>query len=189
MKYNAAHREEQRIYSATYQVAHREEKRAYAAAYYLAHREEKRAATAAYYIAHHEERLAVQAAYNTAHRQERRDWNASTAHREKLLAWRVAHPEKFREYAHRRRARLRSQFVAPVDVQAIYLRDQGRCHICGKRVKQADTSMDHLIPLSLGGVHAPHNVALAHLKCNLKRNNRGVAQLLLALNERDGSSA
>lgn len=129
--------------------------------------EERRAKIPAYYAAHRKERQAHQRAYNVAHREEQR-------------AYRVAHPEKFREHGHRRRARLRSQFVAPVDAAAIYRRDRGRCHICGKHVRQVDASMDHLIPISLGGPHAPWNVALTHLRCNLRRSNTGPAQLLLA---------
>jgi 5-methylcytosine-specific restriction endonuclease McrA len=40
-------------------------------------------------------------------------------------------------------------------------------------------SLDHLVPLSAGGVHAPDNVALAHLRCNIMRSNVGAAQLIL----------
>ena len=67
------------------------------------------------------------------------------------------------------------------DAQAIYARDRGRCHLCGKHVRRADASMDHLIPISLGGAHAPWNVALAHLHCNQVRNVHGPAQLLLRI--------
>ena len=138
--------------------------------------EKARARATAYSAAHGEERHA----YYAAHLEK---WSAADPekHRAAQAAWRAAHPEKHREYAHRRRALLRRQFVAPVDAQLIYARDRGRCHICRKRVKQADASMDHLIPISLGGIHAPWNVRLAHLKCNLRRNNRGAAHAMLAL--------
>ena len=155
-----------------YYVTHAEERRAYATAYKVTHPEKVRAYRATYNAAHAEERHAYNAAYDAAHREERRAASA---------ACRTAHPEKNREHQHRRRARVRSQFAAPVDAQAIYRRDRGRCHLCGKRVKRTEASMDHLIPISLGGIHAPWNVSLAHLKCNLRRGVRGSAQTMLAL--------
>jgi 5-methylcytosine-specific restriction endonuclease McrA len=33
-------------------------------------------------------------------------------------------------------------------------------------------SVDHIIPSSLGGSNDPDNVQLAHLHCNIKKNNR-----------------
>ncbi|WP_158070491.1 HNH endonuclease [Streptomyces luteocolor] len=33
-------------------------------------------------------------------------------------------------------------------------------------------SLDHVIPLSRGGSHRRDNVQLAHLRCNLRKNNR-----------------
>lgn len=170
--YDAAHREELRAKHAAYYVGHAEEQRAYATAYYVAHPEERRVYNDAYRAAHREERRGASALYAATHREARRAYDAIYA---------TLYPEKRRELGHRRRARLRSQFVAPVDAQLIYVRDRGRCHICGKKVKQADASMDHLIPISLGGIHAPWNVALAHLKCNLRRNKWGPAQALLPM--------
>ena len=177
--------EKRRAYQRGYRAAHCEEARAQGRASYADHREKRQAHNAAYHAAHHDEMRALNAAYRASHREELRAKARAyaAAHREEAVArasaWLKAHPEKQREHTHRRRARIRSQFVAPVDAQAIYARDRGRCHICGKHVKRNAASMDHLKPISLGGVHAPWNVSLAHLKCNLKRNNRGVAQLRL----------
>lgn len=179
--------DKRRAYNTTYRAAHPELGRASNAAWHATHREERRASATAYYAAHHEERGTYLAAYRATHREElrikARAWG--TAHREERRVYdaarRQATPEKWREYAHRRRTRLRSQFIAPVDPIAIYRRDRGRCHLCGKHVKRVDASMDHLRPISLGGVHAPYNVSLAHLKCNLRRGTRGPAQLLLAM--------
>ena len=147
-----------------------EKARATGARYRAAHRENSRASALAYNAAHREEQRAYAAAYHTAHREERRAYQA---------AYRAAHPEKNREQRHRRRARVRAQFIAPVDAAAIYARDGGRCHICDKKVRPPDASMDHLVPISRGGMHEPANVRLAHLECNLRRHTRGPAQLLL----------
>jgi len=33
-------------------------------------------------------------------------------------------------------------------------------------------SLDHIVPVSLGGMHSMANVQCAHLFCNLSKNNR-----------------
>lgn len=64
-------------------------------------------------------------------------------------------------------------------------RDRWRCHICGERVTKTRgnddraPSIDHLVPVSVGGSHTWTNVALAHRLCNSLRGDRGPAQLLL----------
>ena len=164
--------EQARAYQAAYYAAHREQWQVYDAARHISHREELRVYHAAWRAAHRDEKRAYEAAYRARHPEKER-----ARHR----AYDASHPAKKRERVQRRRVRIRGQFVAPVDAQAIYVRDGGHCHICGKRVKPAEASMDHLVPISLGGVHAPHNVRLAHLKCNLRRNKWGPAQLLLPI--------
>lgn len=86
----------------------------------------------------------------------------------------------FRESSHRRRARIRNQFISPVNEFEIYKRDGGICQICGKNVKRKEISIDHITPISKGGAHAPWNVQLAHLICNKRRGvDRIPAQLKL----------
>ena len=51
------------------------------------------------------------------------------------------------------------------------------CHLCGGA--GADT-VDHLVPLSMGGTHDPSNLRVAHRYCNISAGNkqrprRGVA--------------
>jgi 5-methylcytosine-specific restriction endonuclease McrA len=68
----------------------------------------------------------------------------------------------------------------------IYQRDGWRCGICTKRVRPSrfkrdpeGPSLDHIIPLALGGTHSRANVRLTHLRCNNARGVRGDVQLLL----------
>jgi len=58
-------------------------------------------------------------------------------------------------------------------------RDGLACGLCGDRVDLdliypdlMRGSVDHIIPTSLGGSNEPENVQLAHLHCNIKKNNR-----------------
>lgn len=58
-------------------------------------------------------------------------------------------------------------------------RDGNECHLCNTPVDMTLVhpdlmrgSVDHIIPTSLGGSNEPDNVQLAHLHCNIKKNNR-----------------
>lgn len=57
-------------------------------------------------------------------------------------------------------------------------RDGWHCHLCGKAVpnqpykaRDADPTIDHLIPVSKGGEHTRANVSLAHNRCNWERSD------------------
>lgn len=65
-------------------------------------------------------------------------------------------------------------------------RDGWRCHLCGDRVDRRlsgndsdGPTIDHLIPVSVGGRDVRENVALAHRRCNTARGARGEVQLRL----------
>lgn len=60
--------------------------------------------------------------------------------------------------------------------EQIFERDGWVCQLCKQRVNRRlrypdrrSASLDHIIPLSRGGVDAPENVQLAHLGCNLDK--------------------
>lgn len=67
----------------------------------------------------------------------------------------------------------------PTTVAALLVRDGDSCAICSKPVDmslaypdQMSPSVDHVIPLSVGGPNTPENCALAHLGCNIKKRAR-----------------
>lgn len=91
-----------------------------------------------------------------------------------------------RQARHRRRARMHNAKVEEVDPQVIAKRDKYKCHICRKRVNmdldcqdKYSATMDHLIPISLGGDHTYANIQLAHRICNSIKGNRAVNEQLL----------
>ena len=65
-----------------------------------------------------------------------------------------------------------------ISLTRLYLRDMGVCALCGRHIDfDGDSngayypSIDHIVPLSKGGVHSWDNVQLACRKCNtLKRD-------------------
>lgn len=107
------------------------------------------------------------------------------ANRERLNAHRRAYYRRNRErlaaqqadYQRRRYAVVRGSGEAKLlRLGLIAERDHWECHLCGGRVAQENWSLDHLIPVSMGGPHTEANVALAHLLCNMRRGVRDVSE-------------
>ena len=70
-----------------------------------------------------------------------------------------------------RKLSLRSQLVA------LYGRS---CWLCNRAIATGDVlSIDHVRPLSKGGSSKIHNLRLAHERCNRKRGNGPIPELLL----------
>jgi 5-methylcytosine-specific restriction endonuclease McrA len=81
-----------------------------------------------------------------------------------------------------RRKTLRRQGVKSVERithEEIAERDGYLCHICGDsvdmslpRTSKLGATLDHVIPVSKGGVDSRENLKLAHWICNVKKSNR-----------------
>jgi len=61
----------------------------------------------------------------------------------------------------------------------VFERDGWVCGLCDTPVDPSlnypdrmSVSLDHIVPVSLGGMHSMANVQCAHLFCNLSKNNR-----------------
>lgn len=71
----------------------------------------------------------------------------------------------------------------------IFERDRWTCQLCGEPVRRTlqhpdprSASIDHILPLAMGGEDVPWNVQLAHLGCNSsKRDRASNDQLRLAI--------
>lgn len=66
-----------------------------------------------------------------------------------------------------------------INLTRLYLRDEGICQICGKHIDfDCDSnsnhypSIDHIVPLSKGGLHQWDNVQLACRICNTYKSNK-----------------
>lgn len=77
-----------------------------------------------------------------------------------------------------RRARLFSAFVEPVCEKKLFIRDEGLCYVCSKKIDldlswphPMSKSLEHIIPLSKGGKHSYENTALSHLVCNIRKGS------------------
>ena len=47
----------------------------------------------------------------------------------------------------------------------------GKCYFCGKKVKFKELTMDHLLPLSLGGRSTKENIVPCCKSCNTKKKS------------------
>nr|WP_221374402.1 HNH endonuclease [Actinoplanes polyasparticus] len=104
-----------------------------------------------------------------------------------LSAWKLANPEAWRAIIHRanqvRRAHLAGVEREPYDRFDIFARDKWICQICKKRISKKcrgtnrlAASIDHQIPLALGGPDTPANVVAAHFGCNSAKRSRYLPQ-------------
>lgn len=102
-------------------------------------------------------------------------------------AWRAANPEKARDIARnvsaRRRARLRGATLEDFSLAEIWERDEGICWLCETAIDPLirwpdpmSISLEHKVPISLGGPHSRANCALAHLVCNLFKGSKLISE-------------
>lgn len=54
----------------------------------------------------------------------------------------------------------------------VFLRDQYKCQYCRQDVKDRDATLDHVLPLSLGGKSSWLNLATACKPCNYRKGNK-----------------
>jgi len=76
----------------------------------------------------------------------------------------------------RRKAKIKSNGFEPYNDREIFMRDGWICKICGKKVKKKARvphhmapTIDHIVPIDMGGQDSPINVQLACFKCNYEK--------------------
>lgn len=95
----------------------------------------------------------------------------------------------------KRRVKIQSAMVdKDITLQKLFMRDNGVCHLCGGLCDWNDKeerdgtiicgneypSIDHVIPLSKGGMHAWDNVKLAHRLCNTCKSDKIIPRTLFS---------
>ena len=92
-----------------------------------------------------------------------------------------------RKRRQKERAILRSAMVETVDAIKVFERDNWRCQLCGRKLKQAhrgttrddSPELDHIVPLSKGGEHSYRNTQCSCRKCNQDKGGMEIGQLRL----------
>lgn len=166
-------------YQQRYRQAHREQKLVYGQAYREAHAEELKASFKARYWANRTELLEKSHSYQSEHREQKRAYDAiyRETHKEERLATRRAyahnHRDKERGWKTAKHVRKQGVIHIPYERHEIYERDKGRCQLCQKRLAFSSVTIDHIVPISLGGADAPYNVQIACLSCNARKQHVG----------------
>lgn len=85
----------------------------------------------------------------------------------------------------RRQARITLTSDGPINRRAVFERDKWTCHLCDRTVARTKSvphpraaTIDHLIPLALGGTHTLANVATACFECNTRKGVRACGEQL-----------
>jgi len=173
----------------------REKRNAACCAYYQRNAEQLRAYALKYAAEHQDERRAYCQTNRQKQTAKRREWRNRNPGRDaailrqryranplqkcaELRQWRRNNPERSANLSatgsSRRRARLQGNGIDLVRRAFIIEREHSVCHICGKKVRTKDLTLDHLIPIARGGPDAEWNLAVAHRRCN---SSRGVGRL------------
>lgn len=119
-------------------------------------------------------------------------WKRCAPHRDEfkstwLAEYRRTKPN-VRAANQRYRARKRTATVERFGDTEIFERDGWLCQLCGTPINKDvrkphpdSVSLDHIVPLSLGGAHSRANTQCAHLGCNSRKNARydGYQQMAL----------
>lgn len=65
-----------------------------------------------------------------------------------------------------RRARSKGAFVEHIDKRVLWEQSGRTCALCLQPIKFKHVTIDHIVPLSKGGLHCYLNVQAAHSLCN-----------------------
>jgi 5-methylcytosine-specific restriction endonuclease McrA len=70
--------------------------------------------------------------------------------------------------------------------QALYDRDGHKCIYCGRNGDDSKLTLDHLIPIELGGTNAAKNLVTCCLTCNSTKSSKTLKQFMEVLRLADG---
>ena len=130
------------------------------------------------YMASREQYIKRSTEYTKAHQRETKEYRAAYEKknrkrlREYQRRWAKQHPEKIRNRASTQRKGRRfaeGAIIERISYRAVYERDSGKCQLCRRAVSFKAMTLDHIVPVSLGGNHTMLNVQTAHRRCNSRR--------------------
>lgn len=99
----------------------------------------------------------------------------------RVLNYKRRHPEKNKEWGHRRRTRERGGRVEPVDLKSLY-RSATACAYCGRPFTLLRRAhIDHIVAIANGGEHAANNLIVACQQCNGRKGSKQINEWILSL--------
>lgn len=94
--------------------------------------------------------------------------------------WRKNNKDKIMSYSENRRAKIKSpdaDKITDKDIANLREKQKGLCSLCSLPMGK-DCTIEHLLPLSRGGRHILGNIALAHKRCNSRKQDKTVEEYL-----------
>ena len=160
-----------------------EERKDYWGAYHAANRERICERKRKHYAANRERLLAKSKESNAARHDEKIKYDREylATHKEQVLetkrAYRRSHTLERAEYEAVRRAKKAGASIGDrAKIKELYRRAREenvvRCYLCEDVIPMGQRQVDHVLPLSKGGAHAPVNMAIACAACNLKKHDK-----------------
>lgn len=93
--------------------------------------------------------------------------------------WYQRNPEKHAAKIVRYRTRKMDALqIDSIDRNAIIERDKWTCYLCGKICTSDNVTLDHVVPLFLGGAHTSDNLRVACRSCNCSKGAKPLAEFL-----------
>ena len=143
----------------------KERKRKYTADWYKNNKERKSQTNKEWLEKNRERRKEVQKEYRRRNKERISEYNKK---------YQQDKPEISREKTRRYRSRKRELFVEDIKEKELIDRDGTLCSYCRKELEfgtKTAVHVDHVIPLSLGGIHDPNNLVLACRSCNTSKRD------------------
>jgi 5-methylcytosine-specific restriction endonuclease McrA len=141
--------------------------------YYHEHREEACEKGKIFRLAHPEREREKKRKYFLANPDKMRAMS-----NKRVLKWERMHPETHAVIESQRRAKIagaKGHGLTPGQWSQICEETSGRCVYCGQRKK---LTIDHVVPISKGGIHDVSNIVPACLSCNVKKNDSSLLMFL-----------
>lgn len=92
--------------------------------------------------------------------------------------WWNANPDKRKLYKHRYYGKMKEQLgeVSSDIVERLFIEQRGLCYYCG--IDLEEWHLEHMIPISRGGLHDDRNLCISCPTCNLRKQNKTAEEFI-----------
>lgn len=106
--------------------------------------------------------------------------------RTRVKVYKHANPDKVAKWGDKRRQKVLSQSDGTASSRCIkaLLNNADQCPYCGVNLTPDTATIDHIIPISKGGLHSAFNLIACCLPCNVKKSNKSFAEWINELDEK-----